>query len=214
VWRGRPRPRTAESIEIAGRHHPTEAAPVFAVFEGRGFRLRLPWGFDLLRCRENHPESHSEPSSSPAKAHSPRLAHVPPTIIPKAALPKSTCLLNKIARGIEDAWTAGLIQLFVIAVLSYGVASGVVNDFDTARMQAEVACPQPAGGGGVSKAMEVPFVLVETRARGDLLATVVFLPFLRATPRARLRRACRKKTRSSVDLGSARNVAGVLRERS
>ena len=47
-------------------------------------------------------------------------------------------LLNRIARGIEDAWTAGLIQLFMIAILSYGVASGVVNDLDTARMQAEV----------------------------------------------------------------------------
>src|SRR5439155_5090572 len=33
--------------------------------------------------------------------------------------------------------------------------------------------PQPAGGGGVSKAVQVPFILVETRARSDLFAPLV-----------------------------------------
>jgi mannose/cellobiose epimerase-like protein (N-acyl-D-glucosamine 2-epimerase family) len=36
-------------------------------------------------------------------------------------------LLNRISRGIEDAWTAGFIQLFVLVLLAYGVVNNVVS---------------------------------------------------------------------------------------
>lgn len=39
-------------------------------------------------------------------------------------------LLNRICRGIEDAWSAGFIQLFVIVILGYTVVIRVVADLD------------------------------------------------------------------------------------
>lgn len=36
-------------------------------------------------------------------------------------------LLNRICRGVEDAWTAGFIQFFVLAVLAYMVVGSVLD---------------------------------------------------------------------------------------
>jgi len=36
-------------------------------------------------------------------------------------------LFNRISRGIEDAWSAGVIQLFVLILLAYGVVNNVVS---------------------------------------------------------------------------------------
>ncbi len=47
-------------------------------------------------------------------------------------------LLNRVARGIEDAWTAGFFQLFMVAILAYWVAGGIVSDFEIAKEQAAV----------------------------------------------------------------------------
>jgi hypothetical protein len=43
-------------------------------------------------------------------------------------------LFNRICRGIEDAWTSGFIQLFIVAVLAYVAANNIVNARDDARM--------------------------------------------------------------------------------
>jgi hypothetical protein len=47
-------------------------------------------------------------------------------------------LLNRLARGIEDAWTAGFFQFFMVAILAYWVASGIFNDFEIAKEQTVV----------------------------------------------------------------------------
>ncbi|MGO9125888.1 MAG: hypothetical protein ACLP6G_13500 [Terriglobales bacterium] len=44
-------------------------------------------------------------------------------------------LLNRICRGIEDAWTAGFIQLFIVAILGYTVVNNVVQHLDNVRME-------------------------------------------------------------------------------
>jgi len=58
VWRGRPRPRTAESVEIAGSGWPTLFVDIIQLRPPRSRGFRRPgipaaatfWGFDLLRC--------------------------------------------------------------------------------------------------------------------------------------------------------------------
>jgi hypothetical protein len=47
-------------------------------------------------------------------------------------------LLNRISRGIEDAWTAGFIQLFVLVLLAYGVANNIVSARNAAEMSSQV----------------------------------------------------------------------------
>jgi len=85
-----PPPRTAESVEIAGRvAHPfcrliQLRPPRSSRFRRPGIPAAATLGFDLLRCRENHPEVTSEPSSSPGKSSFPRPAHVPPTHNPES----------------------------------------------------------------------------------------------------------------------------------
>ena len=47
-------------------------------------------------------------------------------------------LLNRISRGIEDAWTAGFIQFFVLILLAYGVANNVISARNEAHMRTQV----------------------------------------------------------------------------
>jgi len=47
-------------------------------------------------------------------------------------------LLNRISRGIEDAWTAGFIQLFVLILLAYGVANNIVSAHNNAESRIQV----------------------------------------------------------------------------
>jgi hypothetical protein len=47
-------------------------------------------------------------------------------------------LLNLICRGIEDDWTAGFIQLLIVAVLAYGVTNNIVASVRYVNMQNEV----------------------------------------------------------------------------
>src|SRR5258708_40147522 len=47
-------------------------------------------------------------------------------------------LLNRICRGIEDAWTSGFIQVLIIVLIAYGVVSRVVSVHDDAKMRAQV----------------------------------------------------------------------------
>lgn len=47
-------------------------------------------------------------------------------------------LLNRISRGIEDAWGAGFIQLFVLVLLAYGVVNNVVSVRSEAERKTQV----------------------------------------------------------------------------
>ena len=47
-------------------------------------------------------------------------------------------LLNRICRGIEDAWTSGFIQVFIVAILAYVAINGVLSARDQAKMSAGI----------------------------------------------------------------------------
>lgn len=47
-------------------------------------------------------------------------------------------LLNRICRGIEDAWTSGFIQALVLVLIAYGVVSRVVNERNDAKTRIQL----------------------------------------------------------------------------